>query len=232
MDIGAYMADVGRQARAAARLMARATTQAKNTALHEAAAAILAARGELAAANGADMERAAAQGLDAAALDRLKLTGARIEAMAEGLAQVATLPDPVGAVTDLAYRPSGIQVGRMRVPLGVVGIIYESRPNVTADAASLCLKSGNAAILRGGSESLESNRVIAACMHAGLRAAGLPERALQVIATPDRVAVGHLINAILGLMAVVVHGVRLNMLEFSGHLNMEWSGKSYRPFKA
>ena len=154
MDIGSYMADVGREARAASRLMARATTQAKNSALQEAGAAIAAARAELVAANGEDMTRAAAQGLDAAALDRLKLTDARIDAMVEGLEQVATLPDPVGAITDLAYRPSGIQVGRMRVPLGVIGIIYESRPNVTADAASLCLKSGNAAILRGGSEAL------------------------------------------------------------------------------
>ena len=194
MDIGSYMADVGREARAASRLMARATTQAKNNALQEAGAAIAAARAELVAANGDDMTRAAAQGLDAAALDRLKLTDARIDAMIEGLEQVATLPDPVGAITDLAYRPSGIQVGRMRVPLGVVGIIYESRPNVTADAASLCLKSGNAAILRGGSESLASNRVIASCMHRGLRAAGLPERALQVIATADRAAVGLLIT--------------------------------------
>ncbi len=194
MDIGSYMAEVGREARAASRSMARATTQARNTALAEAAAAIAARRGAIAAANADDMERAAAQGLDAAALDRLQLTDARIDAMIEGLGQVAALPDPVGAITDLAYRPSGIQVGRMRVPLGVVGIIYESRPNVTADAASLCLKSGNAAILRGGSESLESNRAIAACMHAGLRAAGLPERALQVIATADRAAVGHLIT--------------------------------------
>jgi glutamate-5-semialdehyde dehydrogenase len=194
MDIGSYMADVGRDARAASRLMARATTQAKNSALREAGAAIAAGRAELVAANGDDMARAAAQGLDAAALDRLKLTDARIDAMIEGLEQVATLPDPVGAITDLAYRPSGIQVGRMRVPLGVVGIIYESRPNVTADAASLCLKSGNAAILRGGSESLASNRVIASCMHRGLRAAGLPERALQVIATADRAAVGLLIT--------------------------------------
>ena len=194
MDIGSYMADVGRDARAASRLMARATTQAKNSALREAGAAIAAGRAELVAANGDDMARAAAQGLDAAALDRLKLTDARIDAMIEGLEQVATLPDPVGAITDLAYRPSGIQVGRMRVPLGVVGIIYESRPNVTADAASLCLKSGNAAILRGGSESLASNRVIASCMHRGLRAAGLPERALQVIATADRGAVGLLIT--------------------------------------
>ena len=194
MDIGSYMADVGRDARAASRLMARATTQAKNSALREAGAASAAARAELVAANGDDMARAAAQGLDAAALDRLKLTDARIDAMIEGLEQVATLPDPVGAITDLAYRPSGIQVGRMRVPLGVVGIIYESRPNVTADAASLCLKSGNAAILRGGSESLASNRVIASCMHRGLRAAGLPERALQVIATADRAAVGLLIT--------------------------------------
>jgi glutamate-5-semialdehyde dehydrogenase len=194
MDIAAYMAEVGREARAASRLMARATTQAKNEALLESARVLGALRADLAGANATDMERAAAQGLDEAALDRLKLTDARIDAMIEGLVQVAALPDPVGAVTDLAYRPSGIQVGRMRVPLGVIGIIYESRPNVTAEAASLCLKSGNAAILRGGSESLQSNRLIAACMHAGLRAAGLPERALQVVATADRAAVGHLIT--------------------------------------
>jgi len=194
MDIAAYMAEVGREARAAARLMACATTRARNEALLEAARAIGALRRDLASANEADMARASTQGLDAAALDRLELTDARIDAMVEGLEQVAALPDPVGVITDLAYRPSGIQVGRMRVPLGVIGIIYESRPNVTADAASLCLKSGNAAILRGGSESLQSNRVIAACMHAGLRAAGLPERALQVLSTPDRAAVGHLIT--------------------------------------
>ena len=194
MDTGAYMAELGREARAASRLMARSTTRARNTVLDAAAAAIAANRGEIAAANADDMARAAAQGLDAAGLDRLRLNDVRIDAMVEGLEQVAALPDPVGEVTDLAFRPSGIQVGRMRVPLGVVGIIYESRPNVTADAASLCLKSGNAAILRGGSESLESNRAIAACMHAGLRAAGLPERALQLVATPDRSAVGHLIT--------------------------------------
>ena len=194
MDIESYMIEVGREARVASRLMARASTQAKNTALHEAAATIAARRGDIVAANADDMGRAAAQGLDSAALDRLQLADARIDAMVEGLGQVAALPDPVGEISDLAFRPSGIQVGRMRVPLGVVGIIYESRPNVTADAASLCLKSGNAAILRGGSEALESNRAIAACMHAGLRAAGLPERALQLVATTDRAAVGHLIT--------------------------------------
>lgn len=194
MDIESYMIEVGREARVASRLMARASTQAKNTALHEAAATIAARRGDIVAANADDMGRAAAQGLDSAALDRLQLDDARIDAMVEGLGQVAALPDPVGEISDLAFRPSGIQVGRMRVPLGVVGIIYESRPNVTADAASLCLKSGNAAILRGGSEALESNRAIAACMHAGLRAAGLPERALQLVATTDRAAVGHLIT--------------------------------------
>ncbi len=194
MDIESYMAEIGREARAASRLMARATTQAKNSALHEAAATIAARRAEIVVANDDDMARATAQGLDAAGLDRLKLNDARIDAMVNGLEQVVALPDPVGEISGLAFRPSGIQVGRMRVPLGVVGIIYESRPNVTADAASLCLKSGNAAILRGGSESLESNRVIASCMHAGLRAAGLPERALQLVATPDRAAVGRLIT--------------------------------------
>ena len=194
MDIESYMAEIGREARAASRLMARATTQAKNSALHEAAATIAARRAEIVVANDDDMARATAQGLDAAGLDRLKLNDARIDAMVNGLEQVVALPDPVGEISGLAFRPSGIQVGRMRVPLGVVGIIYESRPNVTADAASLCLKSGNAVILRGGSESLESNRVIASCMHAGLRAAGLPERALQLVATPDRAAVGRLIT--------------------------------------
>ncbi len=194
MDIGSYMAEVGREARAASRLMARATTQARNTALAEAAAAIAAQRGAIAAANADDMERAAAQGLDAAALDRLQLTDARIDAMIEGLGQVAALPDPVGAITDLAYRPSGIQVGRMRVPLGVIGIIYESRPNVTADAASLCLKSGNAAILRGGSEAIRCNRALAALVHEGLRAAGLPATAVQVVDTTDRAAVGELVT--------------------------------------
>ncbi|MFA7095248.1 MAG: glutamate-5-semialdehyde dehydrogenase [Gammaproteobacteria bacterium] len=189
-----YMLDVGRRARAAARAMARAETAAKDAALLAIADAIERSREELIAANGKDLAAGREKGLDAAMLDRLELTPARIEAMAEGLRQVATLPDPVGQISDLNYRPSGIQVGRMRVPLGVIGIIYESRPNVTADAAALCLKSGNAAILRGGSESLHSNRAIAACVRAGLLQAGLPADAVQVIDTTDRAAVGILIR--------------------------------------
>jgi glutamate-5-semialdehyde dehydrogenase len=148
----------------------------------------------LTAANKADLKAARAQGLDDAMLDRLTLNGKGVVAMAEGLRQIAALPDPVGTISDLNYRPSGIQVGRMRVPLGVIGIIYEARPNVTADAAGLCLKSGNAAILRGGSEALRSNQAIADCVRAGLEQAGLPAEAVQVIETDDRAAVGELIR--------------------------------------
>ena len=194
MDVAEYMNKTGRAAREAARRVAMADTEAKNAALGAAAQALNDARAEVLKANAIDMSKGRERGLDAALLDRLELNDARIDAMIDGLRQVAGLPDPVGAITDMNYRPSGIQVGRMRVPLGVVGIIYESRPNVTADAASLCLKSGNACILRGGSEAIESNRAIAACMHAGLRAAGLPEEAVQVIETTDRAAVGHLIT--------------------------------------
>jgi len=150
-------------------------------------------RDELLAANAADLAEAKAEGLDAAMIDRLTLTAKGIEAMAQGLEQVAALPDPVGEITDLKRRPSGIQVGKMRVPIGVVGIIYEARPNVTADAAALCLKSGNAAILRGGKEAIRSNQAIAACVRAGLNAADLPEAAVQVIETTDRAAVGLLV---------------------------------------
>ncbi len=192
-DVAAYMAEVGSRARAAARAMARAETAAKDAALRAIAAALDNARDALGRANAADLEAGAAKGLDAALLDRLELTPARIDAMIEGLRQIATLLDPVGAISDLDYRPSGIQVGRMRVPLGVVGIIYESRPNVTGDAAALCLKAGNAAVLRGGSEAFQSNRAIAACIQRGLAAAGLPEDAVQVIATRDRAAVGAMI---------------------------------------
>ncbi len=150
-------------------------------------------RGALMEANRLDLEAGAAKGLEAALLDRLELTAGRIDAMIEGLRQIAALADPVGAITDLNYRPSGIQVGRMRVPLGVVGIIYESRPNVTADAAALCLKSGNATVLRGGSEAFHSNQAIAGCIHRGLESAGLPADAVQVVATTDRAAVGAMI---------------------------------------
>jgi glutamate-5-semialdehyde dehydrogenase len=192
-DVAAYMDEVGARARAAARIMARAETAAKDAALGAVAAELDGARDALGQANAADLEAGAAKGLDTALLDRLALTPARIDAMIEGLKQIATLTDPVGAITDLSYRPSGIQVGRMRVPLGVVGIIYESRPNVTADAAALCLKSGNAAVLRGGSEAFHSNRAIAACIQRGLAAAGLSEDAVQVVATTDRAAVGAMI---------------------------------------
>jgi glutamate-5-semialdehyde dehydrogenase len=192
-DIGAYMADLGRRARTAARELARAPTGAKNQALYGIAAAIDQDREAIAAANARDLEAGAAKGLDEALLDRLQLTPGRIDAMMDGLREIAALPDPVGAITDLNFRPSGIQVGRMRVPLGVIGIVYESRPNVTADAAGLCLKSGNATVLRGGSEALASNRAIALCIRRGLAEAGLPEDGVQVVATADRAAVGALI---------------------------------------
>ena len=193
-DIKLYMREVGEQARAAARVLARADSATKNLALAAAAAAIRRDAARLLVANAEDVAEARAGGLAPALLDRLELTAAGVEDMAEGLEQIARLPDPVGAITDLRERPSGIRVGRMRVPLGVIGIIYESRPNVTADAAGLCLKSGNAAILRGGSEALRCNRAIAACMHEGLAAAGLPQTAIQVIATTDRAAVGELLT--------------------------------------
>jgi len=193
-DAPGYMLELGRRARAAARDMARAETAARNAALHAIADAILADEARLQAENQKDLEAGRRGGLDAALLDRLELTGARIRSMAEGLRQVAALPDPVGAISDLDYRPSGIQVGRMRVPLGVIGIIYESRPNVTADAAALCLKSGNACILRGGSEALHANQAIAQCIQQGLAKAGLPATAVQVVATTDRAAVGELLK--------------------------------------
>ncbi|MBI2784327.1 MAG: glutamate-5-semialdehyde dehydrogenase [Gammaproteobacteria bacterium] len=193
MDIVSYMQDLGRRARGAARELASVGTDRKNAALAAIAEALDRGRAELAAANAKDLAAARAEGLDAAQLDRLALTPGRIDAMIEGLRQVAALADPVGEITDLKYRPSGIQVGRMRVPLGVIGIIYESRPNVTVDAASLCLKAGNACILRGGSESIHSNGAIAACIRDGLAATGLPAAAVQVVATTDRAAVGELI---------------------------------------
>jgi glutamate-5-semialdehyde dehydrogenase len=192
-DVAAYMRGVGEAARVAARQLARADSNAKNAALHAIAAAIRRDHAQLLAANAKDVAAARAKGDDAAFVDRLALETATIEAMAAGLEQIAALPDPIGEITDLKFRPTGIQVGKMRVPLGVVGIVYESRPNVTADAAGLCLKSGNAAILRGGSEAIRSNAAIAACVQEGLRAAGLPESAVQVVATTDRAAVGHLI---------------------------------------
>ncbi|MDV2077476.1 glutamate-5-semialdehyde dehydrogenase [Marinobacter xestospongiae] len=194
MEIAAYMAELGEQARAAATLVARSTTAMRNQALLATAEALDAARDELTMANIKDLDKGRENGLDPAMLDRLELTPARIDTMIEGLRQVASLPDPIGEITDMTYRPSGIQVGRMRVPLGVIGIIYESRPNVTVEAASLCLKSGNAAILRGGSESIHSNQAVAACLARGLAEAGLPETAVQVVKTTDRAAVGELIT--------------------------------------
>ena len=193
-NIKTYMQQVGKQARTAARLMAQADTNAKNRALEAIAQALIDSSHALLAANTSDTSHARASGLDAASLDRLTLTDKTILGMAEGLRQIAALPDLIGEISDMKYRPSGIQVGKMRVPLGVIGIIYESRPNVTADAAGLCIKSGNAAILRGGSESIHSNQAIAACVHAGLKAAGLPETAVQVVSTTDRAAVGELIT--------------------------------------
>ena len=193
-DVKQYMQEIGKTARAASRLMAQADTATKNRALTEIAVALQSQSAQLLAANARDVSAARAGGLDEASVDRLTLTEKSVLGMAEGLLQIAQLPDLIGAISDLSYRPSGIQVGKMRVPLGVIGIIYESRPNVTADAAGLCLKSGNAAILRGGSEAIHSNQAIAACVHAGLRAAGLPETAVQVISTTDRAAVGELIT--------------------------------------
>lgn len=192
-DPVAYLADVGVRAREAARALARAGTETKNRALSAMADDIDRRRQEIIAANRLDLEAGAAKGLDAALLDRLELTSDRVDGMIEGLRQIAALPDPVGGIRDLKYRPSGIQVGRMRVPLGVIGIIYESRPNVTADAAGLCLKSGNASVLRGGSEAFASNQAIAVSIQHGLAAAGLPTHGVQVLATTDRAAVGAMI---------------------------------------
>jgi glutamate-5-semialdehyde dehydrogenase len=194
MDVKAYMQDLGRRARAAARVIAKADTEAKNRALVAMAASVRRGRAQILAANREDVAGARAAGLEPALVDRLTLSDESVETMAEGLEQVAALPDPIGAITELAERPTGIKVGRMRVPLGVIGIVYESRPNVTADAAALCLKSGNACILRGGSEAIRANVAIAACVHEGLRAAGLPEDAVLVVETTDRAAVGELLR--------------------------------------
>ena len=194
VDIKAYMHDLGRAARGAARELARADTAAKNRALQAIATEIRAKSAELVAENRHDIEKAKAEGRDGAFADRLTLSAKSIEQMAKGVEEVAALPDPIGQITGMEMRPTGIEVGRMRVPLGVIGIIYESRPNVTVDAAALCLKSGNACILRGGSEAIHSNRAIAACIKAGLAAAGLPLAAVQVVDTTDRAAVGELIT--------------------------------------
>ena len=194
MNVKEYMQTVGRQARVASRRLATASTAEKNAALLAIAAAIRRDKATLVAANQDDLAAARAAGLESAMLDRLTLSEKGVEAMAAGVEQVATLPDPIGEMGEFKFRPSGIQVGKMRVPLGVIGIIYEARPNVTADAAALCLKSGNAAILRGGSEAIRSNRAIAALVQEGLKTAGLPAECVQVIDTTDRAAVGELIT--------------------------------------
>ena len=193
-DLKLYMHDLGRSARIAARALARADTAAKNRALQSIAAELRAKSGELVAANRHDVRKAKEEGRDGGFVDRLTLSAKGVEQMARGVEEVAALPDPIGQITGMEKRPTGIEVGRMRVPLGVIGIIYESRPNVTADAAALCLKSGNACILRGGSEAIHSNRAIAACIKAGLAEAGLPPAAVQVVETTDRAAVGELIT--------------------------------------
>lgn len=194
MDIKDTMQKLGVAARAASRAMAAADTNAKNQALNFIAAAVLREKSALLAANKQDMEAAKASGLDAAMLDRLAITEKSIQSMAEGLQQIAALPDPIGEMSNFKYRPSGIQIGQMRVPLGVIGIIYEARPNVTVDAAGLCIKSGNAAILRGGSEAIHCNQALAKLVHEGLEKAGLPKSAVQVVETTDRAAVGELIT--------------------------------------
>jgi len=193
-DIGRYITDVGLAARHASRAIGRASTSQKNKALSTIANLVVERAESLKQANAIDLDAGKKKGLDAALLDRLALTDERITSMAEGLRQIASLPDPIGIISNLAYRPSGIQVGNMRVPLGVIGIIYESRPNVTADAAGLCLKSGNAVILRGGSEAINSNQAIAACIKEGLEIAGLPVDVVQVIKTTNRAAVGELLR--------------------------------------
>jgi glutamate-5-semialdehyde dehydrogenase len=205
-DLRALMLAMGERARVASRSLAKAAAGAKNRALELAAEALVDRVKSILAANAKDVKGARAEGRDDAFIDRLALTAKAVEAMAEGMRDVVQLPDPVGEITDLRYRPSGIQVGRMRVPLGVIAIIYESRPNVTADAGALCIKSGNAAILRGGSESMFSNQAIASCLALGLKGAGLPEDALQLVATTDRAAVGELVALDKHVDAVVPRG--------------------------
>ncbi len=193
-SIQQYMQTVGQQARQASRVLARASTEIKNNALSAIYTALQNSQADILAANQVDMQRAHQNNLDSALLDRLELTPARFAAMLDGLKDVISLKDPIGEITDMAFRPSGIQLGKMRVPLGVVGMIYESRPNVTIEAASLALKSGNAIILRGGSEAIESNKAIAIAVQHGLSVSGLPQAAVQVIQTADRAAVGQLIT--------------------------------------
>jgi glutamate-5-semialdehyde dehydrogenase len=204
IDIASVMDPIGRDAVTASQMLAQASTDQKNLALARIAAALRAGKAALLAANALDMERARAKGLSAAMLDRLALDDARIEGMAHGVEQIAALPDPVGTVSAHWTRPNGLDIARVRVPLGVIGIIYESRPNVTCDAGALCLKSGNAAILRGGSESSHSSRAIHACLVAGLEAAGLPRAAIQLVPTTDRAAVGYLLSSMTDYIDVVV----------------------------
>ncbi len=194
MDIKHYMIDVGQRARQASRALVKASSNKKNAALLAIADLLEVSMSSLIAENKKDLDAGKTRGLDDALLDRLALNEERIQGMAEGLRQIAALPDPVGEISDMNYQPSGLQIGKMRVPLGVIGIIYESRPNVTADAAALCMKSGNAAILRGGSEAIRSNQAIAECIKQGLEQAGLPADVVQVITTTDREAVGELIT--------------------------------------
>ncbi|HBH11461.1 MAG TPA: glutamate-5-semialdehyde dehydrogenase [Gammaproteobacteria bacterium] len=194
MDINKYINTLGKQAYAASRLMASISSEMKDKALNAIAKEIIKNKDRLIEINNKDLQTAKKSGLESALLDRLELTTTRIEAMADGLKQVADLEDLIGKTSEYVEQSSGIKVGRMRVPLGVIGIIYESRPNVTADAAGLCLKSGNATILRGGSEAIESNQAIANCIRAGLKSTGLPENAVQLIETTDREAVGELLH--------------------------------------
>jgi glutamate-5-semialdehyde dehydrogenase len=203
-DIGALMTGIGHAAVAAARVLAQTPASVKNQALQAAAAAIRTRQAEILAANAADMQAAAERNLSGALLDRLKLDAKRVEAMARGIEEIQGLDDPVGTVIADWTRPNGMRITRVRVPLGVIGIIYESRPNVTADAGALCLKSGNAVILRGGSESVRSSRLIHECLVAGLKAAGLPETAIQMVPTTDRAAVGYLLSGMTDFVDVIV----------------------------
>jgi glutamate-5-semialdehyde dehydrogenase len=203
-EIASLMDSIGRAAVDAARVIAQATTQTKNAALNAAAAQIRAQRGAILSANQIDLQQAKDRGLSGAMLDRLALDEKRVEAMAKGIEDIVALPDPIATITAEWTRPNGMRIQRVRVPLGVVGIIYESRPNVTADAGALCLKSGNAVILRGGSESAHSSRAIHACLEAGLRAVGLPEGGIQIVPTTDRAAVGYMLSSMTNSIDVLV----------------------------
>jgi glutamate-5-semialdehyde dehydrogenase len=205
-DISRYMKQLGEQARMAAGVLAQASTKIKNQSLHQIAQVIDDQRDRIQSANAIDMASAKVDGLDAAMLDRLLLSDDRIDAMIAGLRQVAALQDPVGEISEMEFRPSGIQLGKMRVPLGVIGIIYESRPNVTIDAAALCIKSGNASILRGGKEALNSNQAIYDCIKQGLQHAGLSEHIVQVVNTTDRTAVGVMLNMSESIDVIIPRG--------------------------